>query len=58
MREYVDVFAWKYEDLKTCDKSIIEHKIPLNPNTKPFKQKLRHVNPIMLPINEKEAKNS
>ena len=56
MKEYVDVFSWKYEDLKTYDKNIIHHKIPIKSNTNPFKQKLCHVNPIFLPIIEKEIK--
>ena len=56
MKEYSNVFVWKYEDLKTYDKNIIQHKIPLKPNTKPFKEKLRHLNPILLPIVEKEIK--
>jgi hypothetical protein len=55
-KEYVDVFAWKYEDLKTYDTSIIQHRIPLKPGTKPFKKKLRQVNPILLPIIEKEIR--
>jgi hypothetical protein len=29
LKEFADVFAWTYEDLKTYDTSIIEHKIPL-----------------------------
>jgi ribonuclease HI len=29
LREFVDMFAWTYEDLKTYDTSFIEHKIPL-----------------------------
>jgi hypothetical protein len=29
LREFADVFAWTYEDLKTYDTSVIEHKIPL-----------------------------
>jgi hypothetical protein len=28
-KEYSDVFAWGYEDLKSCDTSIIQHRIPL-----------------------------
>jgi hypothetical protein len=28
-REFADVFAWTYEDLKTYDTTVIEHKIPL-----------------------------
>jgi hypothetical protein len=29
LKEFVDVFAWTYKDLKTYDTSVIEHKIPL-----------------------------
>ena len=29
-REYKDIFAWTYEDLKTYDTKIIQHVIPLN----------------------------
>lgn len=30
-KEYKDIFAWSYEDLKTCDTTILEYKIPLKP---------------------------
>ena len=33
-KEFVDVFAWSYEDLKTYDQGIIHHKIPVQENTK------------------------
>jgi hypothetical protein len=56
LREFVDVFAWTYEDLKTYDTSIIEHKIPLKEEAKPFRQKLRQINPMLLPVMEKEVK--
>jgi hypothetical protein len=56
LKRYKDVFAWSYEDLKTYDTSVIEHKIPLKPGVKPFKQKLRQFNPILLPVIEKEVK--
>jgi hypothetical protein len=39
-KEYMDVFAWKYEDLNTYDTSIIQHIIPLKPGTKHFRQKI------------------
>ena len=45
-KEYVDVFAWSYEDLNTYDTGIIQHKIPLKPNVKPFRQKLRRINQL------------
>jgi hypothetical protein len=41
LKEFVDVFSLKYEDLQTYDKRIIEHKIPLKYETKPFRKKLR-----------------
>ena len=40
-KEFQDVFAWSYEDLKSYDTSVIQHTIPLKENQKPFKQKLR-----------------
>jgi hypothetical protein len=55
LREFVDVFAWTYKDLKTYDTSIIEHKIPLKKEAKPFRQKLRQINPMLLPVMEKEV---
>jgi ribonuclease HI len=56
LREFADVFAWTYEDLKTYDTSIIEHKIPLKEEARPFRQKLRQINPMLLPIMEREVK--
>jgi ribonuclease HI len=56
LKEFSDVFAWKYEDLKTYDTNIIEHRIPLKYDTNPFRQNLRKINPMLLPIMEKEVK--
>ena len=56
LKEYVGVFSWSYEDLKTYDTGIIQHKVPLKPNVKPFRQKLRRINPAFFPIIEKEVK--
>ena len=47
-------FAWGYEDLKSYDISIIQHKVPLKENKKPFKQKLRRINLVLVPLIEKE----
>lgn len=55
-REFQDVFAWGYEDLKVYDTSIIHHTIPLKDNQKPFKKKIRRVNLVLLPLIEKEVK--
>jgi hypothetical protein len=32
LREYVDVFAWSYQDMPGLDTNIVEHKLPLNQN--------------------------
>lgn len=31
LKNYKDVFVWSYNELKTYDTSLIEHKIPLKP---------------------------
>jgi len=36
-KEFQDVFAWSYEDLKSYDTSVIQHTRPLKPNQNPFK---------------------
>jgi len=56
LKNYKDVSAWSYNELKTYDTSFIEHKIPLKPEARPFQQKLRRINPILLPTIEKELK--
>jgi ribonuclease HI len=56
LREFADVFLWTYEDLKTYDTSVIEHKIPLKEEARPFRQKLRQINPTLLPVMEREVK--
>ena len=53
LKEYVDIFAWSYEDLKTYDTSIIQHKVPLKPNVKPFRQNLRRINDALFLVIEK-----
>ena len=56
MEEYTYVFAWSYSDLKAYDTSIIQHTIPIKKDEMPFKQKLRRINPKLLPLIEKEIK--
>jgi hypothetical protein len=48
-KEYKDIFAWTYEDLKTYDTNIIQHVIPMKSQTKPFQQKLRKMHPSLEP---------
>jgi len=57
MKEFSNVFSWSYEDLKTFDTEVIQHKIPLKEDTKPFQQKLREINPFLLLVIQKEVKS-
>ena len=56
MKEFVDIFAWEYSDMKTYDTDTIQHRIPLEKDTIPFKQKLRPISPLLLPVIEKKIK--
>ena len=56
MKKYMDVFAWSYEYLKEYDTSIIHHTIRIKLGEKPFSQKLRRINPKLVPIIEKEVR--
>ena len=45
--EFIDVFAWSYTDLKGMPPEIVQHTIPLFPDTKPIRQLQRRMNPRM-----------
>jgi hypothetical protein len=53
MKNFVDIFAWSYEDLKTFDTEIIQQKIPLKVGYKPFRRKIRQCNRLLMSIIEK-----
>jgi hypothetical protein len=53
-KEFKDVFAWTYEDLNFFDPNIIQHVIPMKPQTQPFQQKLRKMHPKLEPTVKKE----
>ena len=55
MASFADGFAWDYSDLKTYNTNIIQYMKPIKPNQKPFRQKLRRINPKLLPSIEKEV---
>ena len=47
LKEYVDVFAWSYQDMPGLDTNIVQHHLPLKPECPPVKQKLRRTHPDM-----------
>src|ERR1043165_693583 len=54
LREYVDIFAWSYQDMPGLDTRIVEHRLPLRPECPSVKQKLRRVHPEMAEKIKKE----
>jgi hypothetical protein len=49
-KEYLGLFVWTYDDLKTYDETIFQHIIPLREEVKPVKQKIRMMNPKLKPL--------
>ena len=45
LKDFKDVFAWSYEDMPGIDLEIVQHRIPLDPEARPIKQKLRRICP-------------
>ena len=57
VKEYRDVFAFTYDELKAYWEDVFQHTIPLKPEcqqAKPFNQKLRQMNPKLAPIVKKD----
>jgi len=38
VREYIDVFAWNYEDIPGLGPQVAMHHLNINPDVKPVKQ--------------------
>jgi len=47
LQEYVDVFAWSYQDMPGLDTDIVVHRLPLREDCPSVKQKLRRTSPDM-----------
>ena len=57
LRDYQDIFAWSYQDIHGFNIEIVQHKLPLNPECSPVKQKLRRTKSEMsLKIKEEVKK--
>jgi hypothetical protein len=55
-KEYQDVFAWSYQELKTYDTRIIHTYDPVKSGIKPFQQNLRKYHPSLEPLMYQELK--
>jgi len=57
LKNYQDIFAWSYQDMPSLSSNIVQHRLPLNPECSPVKQKLRRMRPeTSLKIKEKVKK--
>ena len=45
LRENMDIFTWKPVDMLGVPRELVEHKLDLNPSSKPVKQHLRRFSP-------------
>src|SRR4051812_14019308 len=41
LQDYVDIFAWSYEDMPGLDTDVVVHRLPIKEGSTPVKQKLR-----------------
>ena len=41
--DYQDIFAWSYQDMPSLSSEIVQHRLPLNSECSPVKQKLRRM---------------
>jgi hypothetical protein len=44
-KEYVDCFAWNYNEMPGLSRDLVEHKLLIKPGFKPYKQPRRNFNP-------------
>ena len=47
LNEYVEIFAWSYEDMPGLDTDIVVHHLPTREDCPPIKQKVRRMRPDM-----------
>jgi hypothetical protein len=47
LREYVDYFAWNYQEMLGLSRDLVEHWLSIKAGFRPFKQHVRRYNPLM-----------
>ncbi|XP_055803517.1 uncharacterized protein LOC129872597 [Solanum dulcamara] len=57
LKEYIDIFAWSYDDVSGLSMDIVSHKLPINPDCSLVKQKTQKFKPdLSLRIKEEVTK--
>ncbi|GKV20231.1 hypothetical protein SLEP1_g30388 [Rubroshorea leprosula] len=53
LHEYKDCFAWDYSEMPSLDRNLVEHRLPIKEDFKPFKQLPRRMSPkVTLKVKE------
>nr|ABA97439.1 retrotransposon protein, putative, unclassified [Oryza sativa Japonica Group] len=47
LKEYVDCFAWEYHEIPGLSRELVEHRLPIKPGFRPYKQPPRRFNPLL-----------
>ena len=47
LKDYQDIFSWSYQDMPGLSSEIVQHRLPLNRECSPVKQKLGRMKPEM-----------
>ena len=55
IKEYIDVFAWSYEDMPGLDPQVAMHRLNIKPDVKPVKQQQRRFRPNIMEAIEAEV---
>jgi hypothetical protein len=45
LKEYVDCFAWNYNEMSSLNRDLVEPHLPIKPSFRPYKQPHRNFNP-------------
>jgi hypothetical protein len=48
LKEFVDCFAWEYTKMPSLSRELVEHRLPIKPSFRPYKQPPRNFNPLLL----------
>jgi hypothetical protein len=47
IKEFVDCFAWEYTKIPGLSRDLVEHKLPIKPGFRPYKQAPKIFNPLL-----------
>jgi hypothetical protein len=49
LKDYIDCFAWSYTEMPGLSRELVEHRLPIKPGFRPYKQRTRSFRLDILP---------